>query len=390
MWTTKESEARKLGIVMHAAFQNPERLEMMSQYFRKLRGTPQLWPAWAHIAASVGSMFTHNQYPAHQKLFLEVWELRFGFFQELSIACFYCPQYFELGLYISRKLLVDPEFEKQAKPVQDMTRRNRELFEARLKEWTSKGIKMTAPIRKHLIERAHRLYAQARFARAKDLYALALHPIVMPDAIADDSLLPKSSDGKSNDARKEVEGEGELVNTVVFHKAWRLSAWAYGRPLHHAVTESDQERALCCYQMGRCAERLPQGSGPTGKLLVAAHYLDALKFAPLYAPAISAMYELTHLAPSDVTRCILYMMRSVSAGGSQQAAMLALRPIKTVMEAMSTDQSVCCRVTPQPKLCATIIMPVAHPAPAQPCRATHSALPHTLPLLAPSLHVLTA
>lgn len=350
MWATKETDPRQLAMVLHASFQNPERLEILAQYLRKLRSTPSLWPAWAHVGATIGSLFTHNVYPAHQKLFLETWELKFGVFSEISVACFYCPQYFELGLHLSKRLLEDPEFDKQSKPVQDMTRRNRELFEGRQREWIARGMRMTPAIRKHLLERAHKFYAQARFARARDLYAIALHPIVMRDAVTDESLLPKNAAEET----KAVAAEAELLNTKTYHRMHRLSAWQNGKPLHHAVTEADQDRALCCYQMGRCDERLQPGNA--GKLLVAVHYVDSLKFCPMYAPATSALYELTLLAPPDVTRCILYLLRAVTAGPALLSAAMALRPVKAVVEAMASDQSVWCRVAPLPRISSTNVV----------------------------------
>jgi glycosyltransferase involved in cell wall biosynthesis len=356
MWLTKESNERQLAMVLHASFQNPERLEMLSQYLRKIRSTPSMWPAWSHLAACIGSMFTHNEYPATQKLFIERWENVFGIWQELSIACFYCPQYFELGLFMSRKLMQDAEFGKQLQPVKDMTQKNRDLFEGRLKEWVANGVLATPAIRRHLMERAHRFFAQARFARAKELYSIVLHPIVMRDAISDESLLPSSPEKMAEEA-KAVGEYAERLSNVTYHKAARLSAWCNGKPLHHAVTESDQERALCCYQMGRCEERM--SAGPTNKLLVAVHYVNALKLWPLYPPALAALYDMTHLAPPDMARVILYLIRAATSGPAHQAASVALRPVKAVVEALAVDQSNWCKLTPLAGMVGTsCILPI--------------------------------
>lgn len=379
MWATKESDARQLAITLHASFQNPERLEMLSQYLRYLRSTPSMWPAWAHVAACVGSLFTHNSYPAQQKLFLEVWELKFGFFHELSIACFYSPTYFELGLYISRRIVQDGEFKNQSKPVQELTLANRRLFEMRLSECVAKGVRSTPAIRKHLMDRAHRQFAQARYAKARDLYAAAVHPIVNREAITDLSLLPPSPTDMAN--------EGELLNTVAYHKAHRLSAWMNGRPLHHAVTEADQDRALCCYQMGRCDERTTHNTGSAeGKLLVAMHFLDALKFCPMYPPAMSALMEMTHLATPDVTRCLLYLVRAVTVGEAQHASAAVLRPVKAALDAAAVDQSAWCRTDTTLLPGTAILRPRPPPqSVAEPSPTPHPPSPAWLALVTPSI-----
>lgn len=337
---TKESNERMVVSVLHAAFTNPDRLEVMAQWLRRLRSVPGMWPGWAHVGACVGSFFTHNEFPSHQKLFIQSHENSFGFWLELSVMAFYSAPYFELGLYVSQKLMKHPEFEQQAKPVQDFTRRNRQLFEVRLRDWVEKGVRVTPAIRKHLMEHAHRLYAQTKWVRAKELYNQAMHPVVVRDAITDTALIPKDL----NAEKEAVCVLTDVMNTQAWHKIWRLTTYKSGRSISPIVTDDDRDRAMCSFQLARCQERLSSRS--EDRMLIVVHLIDALKWSPGYPPALASLYEMTHLATSELTRAILYMIRMASTGSAQLAAVPILRPLNDVVHALATDQSTACVIGP--------------------------------------------
>lgn len=343
-WMTKESNERQLVTVLHAAYTNPDRLEVMAQWLRRLRSMPGLWPGWSHVGACVGSFFTHNEFPSHQKLFIQSHENSFGFWLELSVMAFFSAPYFELGLFVSQKLMKHPEFDKQIKPIQDMTRNNRQLFDARLREWVEKGTRITPAIRRHLMDRAHKLYAQTKWVRARELYNLALHPIVLREAITDPSLLPLDTDAE----REAVRGLTEVMNSQAWHKIWRLTTFKSGRAISPIVSEDDRDRALCSFQLARCQERLT--NRPEDKLLIVVHLVDALKWVPGYAPALATLYEMTHLATSEFTRVVLYLIRMASVGAAQLAAMPLLRPLNEVVQSLAGDQSVSCPAASLPGL----------------------------------------
>lgn len=323
---------RILAMALHGMTQNPERLEIPSALLRKLRNVSAWWPHLSHVASSLGAMFTHNVYPEHQKLFIERPEHDFGMWQELSICCFFNPMYFELGLYIAHKIPTLPSFEKQHVSVQEINRRNLQMYQQRLNEWRRKAVRATPIIRKRILEEGHRALARGRASVAKDIYERVLHPLILEEHVPEE-LLPADMDAE----RKAVNGLCDAFCTAAYHKVHRYSAWQNTRPLQSmpvAAMDGDHDRALACFQLGQCHMRINSAGGaaiPEGNgkhVMAAMHFIDALKWVPGHMPSMGALYELTHMKNSSLTRTIHYLMRLVSFGQFFRASEAQLRSLQ--------------------------------------------------------------
>jgi hypothetical protein len=337
-----QSFERALGWCLHGITQNPERLELLSRFLKKLRTTKEWWPRYSHLASCLAAFFTHNVYPETQKLFIERPEHEFGFWNEMAIAAFYSPQYLSLGLYASKKVLELPTFKDQHEAVRRQSVVNRGLFEQRLNDWVQRGCRSNPAIRKYLLEQGHKAFAQDKWAKAIQWYNAVLHPIVLKDLIPA-SLHPEPKAG---------ENMAELCQTlssVTYHKFNRLTAWQNARVLTPHVSEADMDKALACFQMGQAQARL----SPDDRVVIAVHYVDALKWAPAYSPAVAALYELTIHKPSDITRCITYLMRLVTIGPAAVSALPVMHKLREAFQAVNNDQSEMGTCTAQPKLAGT-------------------------------------
>jgi len=325
---------RMLVMALHGMTQNPERLEIPSLFLRKIRTTKEWWPKYSHLTSSLAAFFTHNVYPGHQKLFIERPEHDFGFWQETSICSFYNPIYFELGLHMSHRIPTLPAFKEQGAAVQQQNLRNKALYDQKLDEWRKRGVRVTTPIRKHLLEQGHRALAQGKIAKAQSWYQHVLHTIVLEDHVPENLLPPPE---KTAEERKIVGDQCDNFATPMFHKFHRLTAWQNAKCLTAMCTEIDQDRALACFQMGQCQQRLNNDN--SNHIISAMYYIDAIKWLPGYPPAIAALYELTILKSSDVTRAILYLIRLTSMSQMANASVPLLRNIKANMDSLVLDQS---------------------------------------------------
>jgi glycosyltransferase involved in cell wall biosynthesis len=345
---------RVLAMALHGITTNPERLELLAVFVRKVRNTKDWWPKYSHLCSSLLAFFTHNTYPSHQKLFIERPEHEFGIFQESSICAFYNPVYFELGLHMAHRIPELPAFKQQAPAVQQQNIRNKALYDARAGDLKARGVRVTAPIRKYLIEQGHRAMAQGKFLKAKDTYQHVLHTLALSDIIPDHLLEGSQSPAE----RKSVSDLCDNLSTVVFHKFHRITAWQNARPLSNIITEIDQDRALASYQMGQCQLRID----PDCRILSAGYFLDALKWMPGYPPALAALYELTLLKSSDLTRAILYLIRLVSLGPMATASLPLIKGLKAIQDSLVFDQSEWATLTTLPHLPGTPwLFPVSKP-----------------------------
>ena len=270
---------RMLGMALHGMTQNSERLELPAMFVRRIRTTQQWWPKYSHLASSLCAFFTHNTYPSHQKLFIERPEHEFGMWQECSIVSFYNPIYFEFGLHMAHKVVSLPAFKQQGVAVQHQNSRNKALYDQRLNEWKTRGVRVTTRIRKYLLEQGHRSFAQGKFAKARDWYQHVLHSVVLEDVVPDELLVG----AQTADERKAVVELCDHMTTPMFHKFHRLTAWQNARCVSALVTEVDQDRALASYQMGQCQTKIDQDN----RLLAAAFFIDALKWVPGYPLALA-------------------------------------------------------------------------------------------------------
>jgi hypothetical protein len=354
---------RMLAVALHGQTQNPERLELLAMFVRKIRNTKEWWPKYSHLASSLLALQTHATYPSHQKLFIERPEHDFGIWQEASICAFYNPAYFEFGLHMSHKLLELPSFKQQGNQVQQQNIRNKALYEAKLSEWKKRGVRVTDPIRKYLLEQGHKAMAQGKFAKAKDCYQHVLHNVVLADIVPEHLF----EGTQTAEERKVVADLCDHMSTQMFHKFHRLTAWQNCKCVSAMTTAIDQDRALASYQMGQCQLKLDNEN----RLLAAMYYVDALKWVPGFPPAIASLYELTILKSSDLTRSILYLLRLVSMNPMVNASLPLMRTLKANMESLVVDQSEWCHVTRIPHLPATPwLLPIAPRSKDQPTAST--------------------
>lgn len=283
--------------------------------------------------SSILALFTFNEYPAHQTLFVERWDHDVGFWNECSIAHYFNPIYFEAGAYISSKMVARKEGVDQF-----MTDNNRR-YQERIMELRTLGLYVTKPIRKHLLENAHKEMAIGKFAKASSLYELVLHNVVQRKHVRKE-MWP--ADEVQN--MKWVSDHCDLITTEKYHQSSRLTGWKNAKCLLSTVQEADYDKALALYQMGLCRKELPCDFGsPDEKglnhLIIATCYLDALKFVPNYAPALSALYEMTYMNVSSTTRAILYMIRLVTSSESKHSSQTLLQPVQQKLNELKEDQS---------------------------------------------------
>jgi len=109
------------------------------------------------------------------------------------------------------------------------------------------------------------------------------------------------------------------MQTVSHHKLNRLTAWKNGVSIHpfdaeYKIQPKDLDSSVALFHMGECQREIEAAASSSSveksdKLQIATYYLDALKINPHYSPALSALYDLTHMAHSSFTRTILYMIR---------------------------------------------------------------------------------
>lgn len=328
---------RMFAMALHGMTQNKERLEIPCMFLRKLRNTPVWWPRYAHLACSVASFFTHNVYPSHQRLFIERPDHEFGWWQEISICAFYNPIYFELGAYMAHRIPTLPAFTQQSSQAQKQALQNLAMYDQKLNALRKNGVKVTKPIRQYLMDQGHKAVAQQKFTKAQEWYQLALHAVVLKDSIPEE--LYDTNDTTS---------ASQVVDTFLketYHKYHRLTAWQNAAPLSWVQTEIESDRALACFQLGQCMAKQIHDSNKNdkwgGDLIVAAmYYVDALKYVPNYPPALHALYDMTIHRPSDLSRCIMYLIRLTSAGQMSKLAMSMMQPLKIAIENMVQDQSI--------------------------------------------------
>jgi hypothetical protein len=404
---------RVIAMALHGMSQNPERLEIPCLLLRKLRNTDGWWPKCSHLASCLAAFFAHNTYPSHQKLFIERPDHEFGWWNEVSIACYYSPVYFELGLYICTKLPTLPAFATQHLHVRRQCESNLALYRERLDEWRRRGVGVTPAVRKHLLEQGHRAYAQGKFTKAKEMYQYALHPLVVEDALPPEMWTATPAD------RRTVELMCDNLATLAYHQRHRLTAWANARcsappPASPEARQADADRALACFQIGQCQLRLLQqsqeqrqadaptdqprgeraapaaggagGAGPTAPsaaaaaaaqaasphqdtLIAAMHFVDALKFVPSYPPALAALYELTLRRPSDLTRCVTYLIRLTSMSQAAEASVPIVHAMRAAMEGFQSEQSEFAALVSPAALAGTSwIVPLPSTPPPAPAR----------------------
>lgn len=345
---------RMLSMALHGQTQNPERLELIAMFVRKIRNTREWWPKYSHVASSLLAFQTHATYPSHQKLFIERPEHDFGIWQEASICAFYNPVYFEFGLHISHKLLDLPAFKQQGNQVQQQNQRNRVLYDAKLGEWKKRGVRVTDTVRRYLLEQGHKALAQGKYAKAKDWYQHVMHGVVLGDVLP-----PHLLEGtQTSEERKTVEDLCDHMSSQMFHKFHRLSAWQNCKCVSSMTTVIDQDRALASYQMGQCQLKLDNDN----RILAAMYYIDALKWIPAFPPAVASLYELTILKSSDLTRAILYLLRLVSMNPMVTASLPMMRTLKANIESLVIDQSEYAHLVHVPHLRGTPwLLPIHHP-----------------------------
>jgi len=382
---------RQLAMALHGITTNPERLELLSMFVHRVRNTREYWPKYAHVACFLMAFFTHNVYPNHQKLFIERREHDFAFWQEAAICSYYTPMYFEFGLFMSNKVVNLPAFKQESVGVQQQNQRNKAMYDQRLNEWRQRGVRVSQPIRKFLMEQGHRAMAQGKFAKAREWYQYVLHSIVLSDVIPDHLL----TDAQTPQERQAVNDLCDSFSTATFHKLHRISAWQNAKCLSSVVTEIDSDRALASFQMGQCQFKLDSDN----RIQVAMYYLDSLKWFPGYPPALAALYELTLMKSSDLTRAITYLIRLVSMSTMINACAPLLKHLKSTIEQLAVDQSEWTHVVQPKHLPGTPwIIPVDQPIPQTrtspqiPLRNQIQclAVPPWLNIIEPSLHSLAA
>jgi len=328
---------RQFALMFHGINQNPERLELLCKHAQRVRSNHNVWPYTSHLMSSILSLFTFNEYPAHQTLFVERWDHDVGFWNECSIAHYFNPVYFEVGAYVSAKMVAKKESVDQF-----MTDNNRR-YQERIMDLRKLGLYVTKPIRKHLLENAHKEMAIGKFTKASELYELVLHNVVQRKHVRKEFW---PTEEVSN--MKFVSDHCDSITTDKYHQSSRLSAWKDAKCMLSTIGEADYDKALALYQMGLCKKQ----QGEFGFLeekglnifVIAALFLDALKFVPNYAPALAALYEMTYMNVSSVTRGVLYMIRLVNSSESKLAAQTLLQPVQQKLIDLKEDQSLFVKV----------------------------------------------
>jgi glycosyltransferase involved in cell wall biosynthesis len=342
-----DAHERKLMMVLHGITQDPVRLELLAEYLKRNRSgytrrilTKDDWQKkHTHIGSLLCAFFAHNVYPVDEKLFVQRWDHDFGFWQEVSIVTYQCPQYFELGVFAVQKMLNHPEFSKQTKEFQKQVLEHQSLFDEKLDKWRKEGILVTKAIRAALITAGHKLFAQSKFTQAYSFYEACLHTVVHRSQVPHNILT--TIDEAQN--KIEILKQCESIKSETFHKFHRLTAWKNAQILSPVVTERDHDCALACFQMAKCQEQMTENNH-WNKMQCAFLYADALKFVPLYPLATAALYQLSIMMPSCFTRCVLYLLRLVSASSATHLALPLARTLGTAVQVVNVDESVMTQV----------------------------------------------
>jgi hypothetical protein len=320
---------RELQWVLHSMASASQRLEPITQWMARVHSNPKWWPRMSHLLGCLGAFMAQNEYPSNDKLFVKTEVHKFQFWFELSIVCYYTPVYFELGLFAINKLLTSDDYKYQPEHLRQQLLRNKALYDGRLNEWRQRGVRVTVAIRRYLLEQGLRSYSQGRFARAKEWYEKVLHPIVSAE------VLPAEMVETGPEERKQVHEICNHINSKMYHQFNRLTAWKNCRPVSNIVTEVDHDRALASYMMGQCSVR----TDPDNRIVNAMYYIDSLKFVPLFAPAISSLWESTICQGNYYTRCISYLIRLATMGPAATVAAHVLKNVKAAQEGLVADQS---------------------------------------------------
>ncbi len=351
MKNLNEPLARQMVNFLYSSNINAQRLELPTKFLRHL--TSLRHSSWnvahykqsrgLHLAATLGSFFTHNEYPSEQKLFVDANDHTFAFWHELILICANDPLYFDLGCFLSRRLMASKEFlEKGAKEQKDRRTEYLEKFDLVADGLVTYGTINTDALRQRLIDLGEKALGQNNISLAMTLFQ-ATKPTVVSR-----SLLPfmEASDGKwfatPVDAKFAAKAKSERQDMVKMwfeeftHKLNPLTSWKDGKSVKNPqlgslVTSTSKQWCRLCMRLADCEDRYLQMEERENKSMTQeekdlhkgnriAYFLDALKCDPNYAPASSALYDMTNWSTSSWTRTILYGLRMVQSSRLKTAA----------------------------------------------------------------------
>lgn len=326
---------RRIGMLLHGMFQNPNRLEMLTHFIRDLRHQDDkaIREEYTHLVCSIAACFTHNQFPADQKLFIDRYDHELAFWTELALLCQDIPIYVPLGCYAAKKAKDSKYFNEidlsMRQRIRDEVHSIHEAYQHRLREWDRTRVFKSPAIADYLLEQAHAHFAKRNFAVAKQLYEELLMPCVstslLPQHLRSSSSSSSSTEVQKPQKEKEEGKEEEkkpfrmtVLNQLETsqHHLWSpLTSWIAGQSVflpaqQNKMLKSDETSAVVCHQLALCQQQLK----PNQKFAAVAYLIDALKFIPTFCPATSKLYELTHMANSNFTRAILYSIRLATFG----------------------------------------------------------------------------
>jgi glycosyltransferase involved in cell wall biosynthesis len=308
---------RRIGILLHGMFQNPNRLEMLTHFIRDLRHgeNKEIREEYSHLVCSIAACFTHNQFPSEQKLFIDRYDHELAFWLELALLAQEVPVYFSLGCYAVKRAKESNYYKeldaKQSIQLKDSVQLVYEFYQEVLKDWDKTRVFKTPQIANYVLQQAHARYAERDYSVAKLLYTEYMQPTISK------SLLPKhllEAETEQTDAKFKV-GILNQLETEQHHKwnpltSWRSAISVYSPALQNKMRKSDETEAVACYQLALCQQEM----APKYKFATIAYLMDSLKMLPTFTPATTLLYDLTHMAKSHFTRAALYCLRIATHG----------------------------------------------------------------------------
>jgi hypothetical protein len=343
---------RRIAMLLHGMFQNPNRLEMLTHMIRDVRNDFDQLQRYGHLIASIAAFFTHNQFPSDQKLFIDRFDHEFGFWFELALLCYQIPFYFTLGCFAAKKAkdsVYMKEMDVQTRTFfAQQSQHLYEDYESRRKEWNTTKTFKTRSLALFLLNRAHREFSKSNYRLAKQLYQEMLQPVVSKSLLP--PILVKTAVETCHEqlAKQNILFDSQsLMQTSIldqldtpgFHTLNRFTAFMKGQSVHlmtqnNKQRPSDEEEAVACYQLALCEERLH----PENKLAIAAYLMDALKVNAYYAPALAKLYDMTHMAKSQLSRAICYMIRLATFGRTRVESEHVYASVKKAVEDSNDDE----------------------------------------------------